>query len=185
MRERHAADGGARAAAAVSAGAHRVHGFPAYVGIGSNLRDPVKQVRAACAALASLPDTLLVRCSSLFGSRPMGPVAQPDYCNAVAGILTGLDARSLLAALRAVELQMGREPARERWGPRVIDLDLLAYGEERRSDPDLTLPHPGIAARHFVLQPWCEIAPDVWVPGLGRIAALAAQLPTEGLWKVA
>jgi 2-amino-4-hydroxy-6-hydroxymethyldihydropteridine diphosphokinase len=171
-------------AAPASVGA-KVHGFPAYVGIGSNLRDPVKQVRMACGKLAALPNTLLVRCSSLFGSRPMGPVAQPDYCNAVAGILTELDARTLHAAMRATELQMGREPPRERWGPRVIDLDLLAYGEERRSDTDLTLPHPGIAERHFVLQPWCEIAPDLWIPGLGRVAALAAQASTDGLWRIA
>jgi 2-amino-4-hydroxy-6-hydroxymethyldihydropteridine diphosphokinase len=161
-----------------------VHGFPAYVGIGSNLRDPVKQVRAARAALAALPNTLLVCCSSLYGSRPMGPADQPDFCNAVAGILTELDAPALHAALRTIELQMGREPSRERWGPRVIDLDLLAYGEQRRSDPELTLPHPGIAERHFVLQPWREIAPDLMVPGLGRVAALADRLPTEGLWRI-
>lgn len=184
MRVRHAGDDDARAAA-VSAGARWVHGFPAYVGIGSNLRDPVKQVRTACAALMALPNTLLVRCSSLFGSRPMGPADQPDFCNAVAGILTELDAPALHTALRAIELRMGREPARERWGPRVIDLDLLAYGEERRSGPELTLPHPGIAERHFVLQPWREIAPDFVVPGLGRVAALAAQVPAEGLWRIA
>jgi 2-amino-4-hydroxy-6-hydroxymethyldihydropteridine diphosphokinase len=162
-----------------------VHGFPAYVGIGSNLGDPAQQVRAACSALAALPDSLLVRCSSLFGSRPMGPQHQPDFCNAVAGLLTELDAPTLHAALRATELRMGREPARERWGPRVIDLDLLAYGEQQRTDPELTLPHPGIAERHFVLQPWCEIAPDYVVPGLGRVAALAARIPTEGLWRIA
>ena len=80
---------------------------------------------------------------------------------------------------------MGREPSRERWGPRVIDLDLLAYGELRRTDSELTVPHPGIAERHFVLQPWSEIAPDYVVPGLGRVAALAAQLSTEGLWRIA
>ena len=121
-------------AAAASAG--NVHGFPAYVGIGSNLRDPVHQVRAAGLALADLPHTLLVSRSSLYGSRPLGPANQPDFCNAVAGILTELDAVALHAALRAIELHMGREPARERWGPRVIDLDLLAYGEERRADPE-------------------------------------------------
>ena len=162
-----------------------MHGYPAYVGIGSNLRDPVRQVRAACAALAELPNTLLVRCSQLFGSRPMGPADQPDFCNAVAGLLTELDAPALHAALRAIELKMGREPARERWGPRVIDLDLLAYGEQRRADPELTLPHPGIAERHFVLQPWREIAPEFFVPALGRVAALAARLSTEGLWRIA
>ena len=183
---RHAVDGGARAAAA-SAGAPQVQGFPAYVGIGSNLSDPVKQVRAAIAALAALPNTRLVLRSSLYGSRPMGPVPQPDFCNAVAGLLTELDARSLYTALRAIELQMGRERERERvrWGPRVIDLDLLVYGEQHSADAELTLPHPALALRHFVLQPLCEIAPDLLVPGLGRVAALAAAVPTEGLWKIA
>jgi 2-amino-4-hydroxy-6-hydroxymethyldihydropteridine diphosphokinase len=114
----------------------------------------------------------------------MGPIEQPDYCNAVAGLLTELDARALHSALRGIEQQMGREPAAERWGPRVIDLDLLAYGEERRAEPELTLPHPGVAERHFVLQPWREIAPDFLVPGVGRVAALAARLPTEGLWRI-
>jgi 2-amino-4-hydroxy-6-hydroxymethyldihydropteridine diphosphokinase len=171
--------------AAGNVGAPRVHGFPAYVGIGSNLQDPIKQVGSACVALAALPKTLLVRCSSLYGSRPMGPVTQPDYCNAVAGVLTELDARSLHAAMRAIEIQMGREPQHQHWGPRIIDLDLLAYGEQRQSDPELSLPHPGIAERAFVLQPWCEISPDVWVPGLGRVGDLAQQVSTAGLWRIA
>lgn len=158
--------------------------FPAYVGIGSNLREPAAQVEAAFAALAALPRTRLVRRSSLYGSRPMGPVAQPDFCNAVAGLLTELDADALFAQLRAVELRLGREPPRERWGPRVIDLDLLVYADLCRSEPALTLPHPGIALRNFVLQPLCEVAPDLLVPGLGRVASLAAQLSADGLWKI-
>ena len=162
-----------------------MHGFPAYVGLGSNLRDPIAQLHAAFDELAKLPDTLLVLRSSLYRSSPMGPVAQPDFCNAVAGLLTELDARSLFAELRRAETRMGREPARVRWGPRVIDLDLLVYGDERRSDADLVLPHPGIAERNFVLQPLAEIAPDLRVPGLGRAASLAAGASTEGLWKIA
>lgn len=94
-------------AAAVSVGTLGVHGFPAFVGLGSNLRDPASQVRAGRAKLSLLPNTLLVCCSSLFGSRPMGPVKQPDFCNAVAGVLTELDARSLHGALRTIEQQMG------------------------------------------------------------------------------
>ena len=161
-----------------------MHGFPAYVGIGSNLRDPASQVRGAFAALAALPRTLLVRRSSLYGSRPMGPVAQPDFCNAVAGLLTELDATELFTALRGIERQMGREPAPQRWGPRVIDLDLLVYGEQRRSDAELTLPHPGIAERNFVLRPLADVAPDLQIPGLGRVAELAARQPSEGLWTI-
>jgi 2-amino-4-hydroxy-6-hydroxymethyldihydropteridine diphosphokinase len=162
-----------------------VHGFPAYVGLGSNLRDPVAQVRAAFDELARLPGTRLVLRSSLYRSNPMGPVEQPDFCNAVAGLLTELDARALFSELRRTETRMGREPARVRWGPRVIDLDLLVYGGERRSEADLTLPHPGIGERNFVLQPLAEIAPDLWVPGLGRAATLAARASTAGLWKIA
>ena len=161
-----------------------MHGYPAFVGLGSNLREPARQVRTALAHLERLPKTLLVLASSLYGSKPMGPQDQPDYCNAVVGLLTALDSRALHAGLRAIERQMGREPTRERWGPRVIDLDLLAYGEERGSDPALTLPHPGIAERQFVLQPWSEIAPQFVVPGLGRVVELAARLPARGLWRM-
>ena len=138
-----------------------MHGFPAYVGLGSNLQDPAAQVRAAFDALAGLPRTRLVGRSSLYGSRPMGPVAQPDFCNAVAGLLTELDAATLLAALRTIEQRCGRE---------------------RSADPHLTLPHPGIAERNFVLRPLCEIAPDLLVPGVGRVVALAAKLSADELW---
>jgi 2-amino-4-hydroxy-6-hydroxymethyldihydropteridine diphosphokinase len=130
--------------------------IPAYVGLGSNLQDPPRQVGTALAALADLPATRLVCRSRLYGSRPLGPVAQADFCNAAAGLLTQLDADALLAALRALETALGREPVRERWGPRVIDLDLLIYGDERRDSAALTLPHPGVPERSFVLTSWCR-----------------------------
>ena len=155
------------------------------MGIGSNLGDPPERVRAAFARLASLRGSRLERRSSLYGSVPMGPIPQADFCNAVAGLLTQLDAPQLHAGLRDIETELGREGARERWGPRVIDLDLLVYADERRADAQLTLPHPGIAARNFVLQPLCEIAPDLLIPGLGRVAELAAKLPAAGLWRMA
>ena len=158
--------------------------IPAYVGLGSNLQDPPRQVRSALAALAKLPSTRLVCQSALYGSRPMGPVAQADFCNAAAGLLTQLDAAALLAALRALELSLGREPVRERWGPRVIDLDLLVYGDERSSMDALTLPHPGIAERNFVLRPLCDFAPDLVVPGVGRVSDLAAKVSTADLWVI-
>lgn len=162
-----------------------MHAYPAYVGLGSNMRDPVAQVRAAFEALAALPQTMLVCRSSLYGSKPMGEIAQPDFCNAVAGLLTGLGAAELLAAMRDVERRFGREPSRTRWGPRVLDLDLLSYAEQRSADPAMLLPHPGIAERAFVLHPWREFAPDVLVPGLGRVADLAARVAADGLWKIA
>ncbi len=158
--------------------------MPAYVGLGSNLQDPPQQLRQAFAALATLPSTRLVYQSSLYGSRPMGPVAQADFCNAAAGLLTQLDADALLAALRALEDSLGRAPAHARWGPRVIDLDLLVYGNERRSSAALSLPHPGIAERSFVLRPLCEFAPDLIVPGVGRVADLTAKVSSADLWVI-
>src|SRR5580700_4187971 len=104
---------------------------PAYVGIGSNLDDPASQVRRALAALPGLPHTRLVLNSSLYGSKPMGPAAQPDFVNAVAGLLTQLEAPAFFLALRALELALGREPPRVRWGARRIDLDLLLFAAQR------------------------------------------------------
>lgn len=154
--------------------------FPAYVGIGSNLEDPASQVRTAIGRLGARSDVRCLAVSRLYRSAPFGPVAQPEFVNAAAGFLTRLGALELLAVLRAVEAAMGRK-RRERWGPRVIDLDLLVYASERRSDPELTLPHPGIVERNFVLYPLAEIAPELEVPGLGRVAELAGRVTSEGI----
>lgn len=154
---------------------------PAYIGLGSNLQEPSVQVRRACAALQTLASTRLVRVSPLYRSRPFGPVPQPDFINAVAGVLTQLDARTLLGELQALEKALGRPAERERWGPRVIDLDLLVYGRERREEPGLTLPHGGIVERNFVLYPLADLAPDLDVPGLGRVAELRGRVTPEGL----
>jgi 2-amino-4-hydroxy-6-hydroxymethyldihydropteridine diphosphokinase len=154
---------------------------PAYIGLGSNLEDPGAQVLRACAALDRLPATRLVTRSPLYGSKPFGPVAQPDFVNAVAGVLTQLDSHTLLGELLALERSLGRPTERERWGPRIIDLDLLIYGRERREEPNLTLPHPGIVERNFVLYPLCDLAPDLEVPGLGRVAELKGRLAPLGL----
>jgi len=94
-----------------------------------------------------VPLTRLVLSSRLYRSRPFGPIAQPDFVNAVAGVLTQLESAALLAALRALETALGRPARRERWGPRIIDLDLLCYAREQRSEALLTLPHPGIVER--------------------------------------
>ncbi len=154
---------------------------PAYVGVGSNLEDPRAQVLRAISRLAQLPLTRVELTSPLYRSRPLGPIVQPDFVNAVVGLLTQLEAPALLAALRALEAALGRPAAHERWGPRVIDLDLLSYGREHRSAPALTLPHPGIPERNFVLYPLADIAPDLDLPGLGRVAALAGRVTAEGL----
>jgi 2-amino-4-hydroxy-6-hydroxymethyldihydropteridine diphosphokinase len=155
--------------------------WPAYIGLGSNLQDPLAQVRTACAHLKSLPLTCVVLTSPLYASRPLGPVAQPDFVNAVAGVLTRLDADALLGELRAIETALGRPLERVRWGPRVIDLDLLSYGRERRPQGPLVLPHPGIVERNFVLYPLADIAPDLDLPGLGRVAELKGRVASLGL----
>jgi len=154
---------------------------PAYIGVGSNLEDPRAQVLAALERLEKLPQTRVISTSRLYRSRPFGPVAQPDFVNAAAGVLTRLDPPALLKELKAIEKAMGRPEGHEHWGPRIIDLDLLAHGCERSSDQLLTLPHPGIVERNFVLYPLAEIAPDLDLPGLGRVADLAAVLTTDGL----
>ena len=154
---------------------------PAYVAVGSNLADPRSQVLKAFAAVAALPDTRVVLTSPLYGSIPFGPVKQPDYVNAVVGILTRLDAKTLLGRLREIETAFGRPAQHERWGPRVIDLDVLVHGRERQTDPQLTLPHPGIVDRNFVLYPLADIAPDLEVPGLGRVIELKERVSPDGL----
>jgi 2-amino-4-hydroxy-6-hydroxymethyldihydropteridine diphosphokinase len=157
---------------------------PAYIGMGSNLSDPRAQVLKACARLTELPLSRVLLTSPLYRSRPLGTVAQPDFVNAVAGMLTQLDPEALLAALKALEAALGRPPQHERWGPRIIDLDLLSHGRERRSEPALTLPHPGIVERNFVLYPLADIAPDLDLPGLGRVAELKTRVTPEGLTRL-
>ncbi|MGR8919424.1 MAG: 2-amino-4-hydroxy-6-hydroxymethyldihydropteridine diphosphokinase [Gammaproteobacteria bacterium] len=146
----------------------------AYVGLGSNLDEPAEQLRAALVALRQLPETRLVAESALYGNPPMGPQDQPDYVNAVAALETGLDARALLAELQAIERARGRVRDGKRWGPRVLDLDLLLYGAEVIAVEGLTVPHPGIAERAFVLVPLAEIAPGLTLPTLGPLDALLA-----------
>ncbi len=153
---------------------------PAYVGIGSNLDDPAAQVSAAIERLAHVRLTQRVAVSRRYRSAPFGVTDQPDFVNAVVGLVTQLDAESFLAELRAIETAMGRA-RRERWGPRIIDLDLLVFGRERREDAVLTLPHPGIVERNFVLYPLAEIAPDLEVPGLGRVTELKGRVGSAGI----
>jgi 2-amino-4-hydroxy-6-hydroxymethyldihydropteridine diphosphokinase len=157
------------------------HWLPAYVGVGSNLSDPAAQVRRALTALAGLPGTLLVASSPLYRTRPFGDVVQPAFVNAVAGLLSQRTPEELLADLRALERTLGREAPRERWGPRLIDLDLLVVGRETRATDSLTLPHPGIAERDFVLYPLADVAPDLDVPGLGRVAVLRERVADRGI----
>jgi 2-amino-4-hydroxy-6-hydroxymethyldihydropteridine diphosphokinase len=154
---------------------------PAYVGIGSNLGDSRDRVARAFAGLGGLPETRLVASSALYATTAFGPVAQPDFLNAAAGVLTRLPLDAFFDALRSLEAALGRTPPRQRWGPREIDLDLLVFGQARRGDERLTLPHPGIAERDFVLFPLRDLAPDLEVPGLGVVRELAAAVEDRGM----
>ncbi len=143
--------------------------LPAYIGIGSNLDDPLAQVQRAAAGISQLPTTRLLATSPWYSNPPMGPKPQPDYVNGVVGVLTQLGPQQCLAALKALELELGREPAAQRWGPRLIDLDLLLHGRSEIDQEGLKLPHPGIRDRPFVIKPLLDIAADISVPGLGRL----------------
>lgn len=147
----------------------------AFVGLGSNLNQPVQQLLRALAELEGLPDTRFVTRSRLYRNPPMGPQDQPPYINAVAALDTTLRPRQLLVALRAMEDAHGRvRDSRSRWGPRTLDLDILVHGGETIDEPDLVVPHPGVPVRPFVLLPLSEIAPELVIPGFGSVSALLA-----------
>ncbi|HSM31026.1 MAG TPA: 2-amino-4-hydroxy-6-hydroxymethyldihydropteridine diphosphokinase [Woeseiaceae bacterium] len=142
------------------------------VGLGSNLDGPARQIEAAFGMLESIDRTRLMATSSLYRSAPLGGIEQPDFVNAAALLTTRLAPRALLLQLQSIENARGRERGEIQWGPRVLDLDLLAYDGLSIDEPGLTVPHPGIASRNFVLLPLREIAPDFEIPGLGRVLDL-------------
>jgi 2-amino-4-hydroxy-6-hydroxymethyldihydropteridine diphosphokinase len=149
----------------------------AYIALGSNLDQPRARVKAAIRALDDLPQTRLLRASSLYRTAPVGLLAQPDFVNAVAQVTTRLSPQSLLLALHAQETAQGRARSVPN-APRTLDLDLLLYANKIMRTPDLILPHPRLHLRAFVLLPLREIAPDLRIPGRG---ALAAWLPAVSL----
>ena len=155
----------------------------AYIGLGSNLAEPIKQVQSAIADLQSIPSTSLIKASSLYSSAPMGPQDQPDYVNAVALLETELSAHALLDALQAIEQQHGRERKRH-WGERTLDLDILLYGEQMIEDERLVVPHIGLHEREFVVYPLLEIAGDISIPGKGTLQAIATKCPRGALEKL-
>lgn len=153
---------------------------PAYVAIGSNLSEPRERVAEACRHIEGLIDTRLQVRSRLYRAHPMGPQDQPDFVNAAAGLLTRLGPRELLEALLAIERRMGRIGA-QRWGPRVIDLDLIWMAGPPLEEPGLTLPHRGVSTRNFVLYPLSDIAPTLDLPGHGRVLELKARAGGNGI----
>ena len=157
----------------------------AYIALGSNLDDPAAQIRRAVWYLERLPASDVVQQSSMYRSAPFGPVEQPDFFNAVVTLETGLGGHELLKSLQGVEAAMGRVRDGERWGPRVIDLDILLLGELQIDAADLQIPHPGIAERNFVLLPLREIAPDLIIPGLGPVTEIAVDEGTPRIERIA
>jgi 2-amino-4-hydroxy-6-hydroxymethyldihydropteridine diphosphokinase len=155
----------------------------AYVGLGANVDQPAEQVRTAARELAALPDTQLMAVSSLYRTAPVGYLDQPDFINAVAELETRLAPRALLDALLGIERRHGRVRDFPN-APRTLDLDLLLYGDNAVTEPGLTIPHPRMHARAFVMVPLAEIAPDAPIPGRGRVRDLLASLDTAAVLRL-
>ena len=152
----------------------------AYVALGANLGDPAATIRAAFGALANLPESRVVHCSSLYRTAPVGNTEQPEFINAVAALETTLAPESLLDALFDIEARFGRIRTKKN-GPRTLDLDLLLYNNQQLNLPRLTLPHPRLHLRAFVLYPLAELAPNLQLPGRGSIAAWLPAVANQGI----
>ena len=156
----------------------------AFIGLGSNLDDPPGQLQRAFAAIGKLPGTKLLAKSSLYRGAPLGYLDQPDFVNAVAKIETALTPQALLQALLQIEHQHGRERT-FRNAPRILDLDVLLYDDVQLHEHGLTIPHPQMHLRAFVLQPLLEIAPDASIPGIGRVDAALLKCQNQILERLA
>ena len=152
----------------------------AYIGLGSNLKIPASQLKKAVLHIQRISDTFVVRQSSLYRSAPMGPQNQDDFINQVIEVETSLPASKLLDELQSIETKMGRVRL-ERWGPRVIDLDILLYGQEIINDENLIVPHYGLQDRAFVIYPLAEINPELVLPYGKTIKKIKQQCPLQGL----
>ena len=141
--------------------------------VGSNLGDRLGTLQGCVHAISGLPETDVLAISPVYETAPVGGPAQPDYLNAVLIVATGLPPRDLLAAAQRIEAGFGRARA-ERFGPRTLDIDIIAYDEQVSDDPVLTLPHPRAHERAFVLAPWHDLDPEASLPGRGAVAALLA-----------
>ncbi|MDO6444879.1 2-amino-4-hydroxy-6-hydroxymethyldihydropteridine diphosphokinase [Colwellia sp. 1_MG-2023] len=153
----------------------------AYIGLGSNLSDPKAQIHQAIEQVKAIPNTRSTSISSLYFSRPMGPQDQPDYMNAVMAVETNLPALALLDHLQAIENKAGRVRKENRWGARILDLDILLFGNEVINNERLTVPHYGMKVREFVLIPLAEIAETLIMPDGTSISTLARNIATNDL----
>jgi 2-amino-4-hydroxy-6-hydroxymethyldihydropteridine diphosphokinase len=149
-----------------------------YIGIGSNLGDSVSIVHQAINHLGNISKTELIKSSSLYLSEPVGDIAQDDYVNAVVALKTSLRPTDLLLEFQAIEHAFYRQRDSElRWGPRTLDLDIILYGNRTIGDSHLTVPHPEMQNRLFVLKPLLEISGERFIPGLGSLEYLIAHAP--------
>lgn len=154
----------------------------AYIGLGSNLHDPLAQVTRAFDELSTLPQSQLVGRSALYASKPVGPI-QPDFINAVALLDTRLTPLALLDALQAIE-QTHQRVRIQHWGPRTLDLDLLLFGDQIIANERLTVPHPYLSQRSFVLYPLADITPELRLPDGSHLGELLQQCTLDGLLKL-
>ena len=160
-----------------------MHHYHGYIGLGSNLDDPIAQIKTTLHDLATSAHCQLQQQSSLYASAPMGPQDQPDYVNAVAHITTSLEALALLDLLQSIELAHHRK-REKRWGPRTLDLDLLLFGNQTIDHPRLQVPHVGLTERNFVLYPLSEIAPNLVLPDGMLLQQCLDQCPIADLRRI-
>ena len=156
----------------------------AWLGLGSNLGEPVAQVRDAITRLASVDGLEVVEVSGLYRTPPWGDEDQADFINAVVRIETLLAPLPLLTLLQTIENEMGRQRTDRRWGPRLIDIDLLLYGSQQFHSENLEIPHPRMHERAFVLLPVCELDKTINIPGHGKAEQLLKRLDCSGIFRL-
>lgn len=158
-------------------------GVTAYIGLGSNLNDPARQLRTGIQAIAQLPETQLIARAHWYQSAAIGPGEQPAYLNTVVAVDTRLQPLELLHALQAIERAQGRQRS-VHWGPRTLDLDILLYGDSNIATPELQVPHPYLRLRNFVLLPLADIAPTLVLPDGTLLAQVLANCSPAGIVRV-
>ncbi len=158
--------------------------FTVFIGLGSNLENPVQQIRTAIGTIQANKGINLVKASSLYKTAPVGPEGQPDYINAVVEVQTTMQPQALLATLQTIENQHGRK-RQLHWGARTLDLDILLFDEQVISQPNLVIPHAHISERNFVLIPLLEITDDsLMIPGKGQLNDLLQQCRDNAIEKL-